>query len=125
MALERHSSKGLRGCQTKSGGFPIDRSLGVAGPITIRLAKHQPCDECAENSARVTGGDGCSERAEMPGGEQHVARRGFEDAFRDHADEAVRGGPGGDAVIGATEEFKTHDGGQTVGDSRESAESVG
>lgn len=117
MALERHSSKGLRGCQTKSGGFPIDRSLGVAGPIKFRLAKKYPCDECAENSARVTGGDGCSERAEMPGGEHHVTGRGFENALRDHADETERGSPCGDAVSGATEEFETHDGGQTVGDS--------
>ncbi len=125
MALRRHSSKGMRGCQTKSGGFPFDRGPCGAEPIEFLLAKKHPCDEGAENPARVTGGDGRSERAEMPGGEQHVAGRGFEDALRDNADETERGGPRGQAVSGAAKEFKTHDGGQAVGDSRESAESVG
>lgn len=61
----------------------------------------------------------------MPGGEQHVARRGFEDALRDDDDKTERGGPRGEAVCGATEEFKTHDGGQAMGDSGEAAQAVG
>ena len=125
MALDRHSNKGLRGCQTKSGWFPGGRLLSAAGPIKFRLAKKHPSDERAENPPRVTCRDGRSKRAEMPGGEHHVTGRGFEDAFRNDARETERGGPCGDAVIGAAKEFKTHHGGQTVCDSGEPAQAVG
>ncbi len=97
----------------------------MAGPIEFLLAKKHPRDEGAENPARVTGGDGRSERAEMPGGEQDITGCGFEDALRDNADEAERGGPRRCAVSGAAKEFKTHDGGQAVGDSGQAAQAVG
>lgn len=60
----------------------------------------------------------------MPGGEQYVAGRGFEDALAHHDDEAERGGPLREAIVGATEQFQAHDGGQAVRDAGETAQAV-